>query len=332
MTAEGSGRPRWFATGLDAVAAGERARQLAALAEPDRLRVLSAVAVRPDGTADVASVAAELDLGEAAVAGHVRILVELNLLAETTDRGRFAPTADTWMRFSRLIVTVDPLLPPPRVVATGETDDHVELPAVLHRVTERLAYRFSTSFSRETVERYVADSYRLLSQRAKAPHHLVSLTTKFAEDRLGALAVASGRDLRGTPEVLFVCVQNTGRSQLAAALLRQMTGDRVHVRTAGSKPSDRIDPTVVEALDEIGVPVVAEFPKPLTDEVVQAADVVITMGCGDACPIYSGRRYLDWPIPDPVGRSMAEVRAIRDEIAGRLQNLCAELGVDATPA
>ena len=143
--------------------------------------------------------------------------------------------------------------------------------------------------------------------------------------------MASGRDLRGTPEVLFVCVENAGRSQLAAALLRQMTGDRVHVRTAGSKPSDRIDPTVVEALDEIGVPVVAEFPKPLTDEVVQAADVVITMGCGDACPIYSGRRYLDWPIPDPVGRSMAEVRSIRDEIAGRLQTLCAELGVDATP-
>ena len=148
---------------------------------------------------------------------------------------------------------------------------------------------------------------------------------------MGALAVASGRDLRGTPEVLFVCVQNAGRSQLAAALLRQMTGDRVHVRTAGSKPSDQIDPQVVEALDEIGVPVVAEFPKPLTDEVVQAADVVITMGCGDACPIYSGRRYLDWPIPDPVGRPMAEVRVIRDEIANRLQALCAELGIDITP-
>lgn len=331
MTAEGKGRPRWFATPLDADAAGARARQLDALAEPDRLRVLSAVAARPDGTADVASMATELGLDEGAVAEHVDILKQLNLLEETAQIGRFAPTADTWMRFSRLIVTVDRPVPPPARIASRSDDEPTELPAVLHRVTERLAYRFSTSFSRETVERYVADSYRLLSQRAKAPHHLVSLTTKFTEDRLGALAVASGRDLRGTPEVLFVCVQNAGRSQLAAALLRQMTGDRVHVRTAGSKPSDQIDPQVVEALDEIGVPVVAEFPKPLTDEVVQAADVVITMGCGDACPIYSGRRYLDWPIPDPVGRPMAEVRVIRDEIANRLQALCAELGIDITP-
>lgn len=331
MTADRSGQPRWFATPLDVDAAGARARQLNALAEPDRLRVLSAVAARPDGTADVASIAAELDLTAPAVAEHVDVLRQLNLLEETADSGSFAPTADTWMRFSRLIVSVDRPVPPPRMVGPGDASELVELPAVLQRVTERLAYRFSTSFSRETVERYVADSYRLLSQRAKAPHHLVSLTTKFAEDRLGALAVASGRDLRGTPEVLFVCVQNAGRSQLAAALLRQMTGDRVHVRTAGSKPSDQIDPLVVEALDEIGVPVVAEFPKPLTDEVVQAADVVITMGCGDACPIYSGRRYLDWPIPDPVGRPMAEVRMIRDDIAARLQTLCAELGVEVSP-
>ena len=131
---------------------------------------------------------------------------------------------------------------------------------------------------------------RQLAERARVSEHLPSLTTRFAEDRLGALAVASGRELRGTPEVLFGCVQNAGRSQIAAALLRQLAGDRVHVRTAGSRPSGQVDPMVVEILDEIGVPVIAEFPKPLTDEVVQAADFVITMGCGDACPIYSGRR------------------------------------------
>jgi arsenate reductase len=331
MTGEGRGRPRWFATPLDSGAAGERARQLEALAEPDRLRVLSAVAARPDGTAEVASLAAQLNLAEAAAAEHVKTLVQLNLLTETADSGVFAPTADTWMRFSRLIVTVDRPVPPPRLVQGGGSGQGVEVPPVLQRVADRLAYRFSTSFSRETVERYVADSYRLLAQRAKAPRHLVSLTMKFTEDRLGALAVASGRDLRGIPEVLFVCVQNAGRSQLAAALLRQMAGEQVHVRTAGSKPSGQIDPVVVEALDEIGVPVVAEFPKPLTDEVVQAADVVITMGCGDACPIYSGRRYLDWPILDPVGRPIPEVRSIRDEIAGRLKLLCQEMGVEITP-
>lgn len=315
MTTADSGGPRWFATPLAVDVAVERARQLDALAEPDRLRVLSAVAARRTGKADVASIAAELDLMETVVLQHVQLLVGLNLLAETSVRGVFAPTADTWMRFGRLIVTVDRPVLPPRIVGGSDSAELVELPPVLRRVTERLAYRFSSSFSRETVERYVTDSYRLLAARAKAPHHLVSLTTKFAEDRLGALAVASGRDLRGTPEVLFVCVQNAGRSQLAAALLRQLAGDRVHVRTAGSRPSDQIDGIVVEALDEIGVPVVAEFPKPLTDEVVQAADVVITMGCGDACPIYSGRRYLDWPVPDPVGRPLVEVRDPRPDRA-----------------
>jgi hypothetical protein len=117
--------------------------------------------------------------------------------------------------------------------------------------------------------------------------HLPSLTTRFVEDRLSALAVASGRDLRGTPEVFVrVRVQNAGRSQMAAALLRQMAGGEVHVRTAGLRSSGQIDPTLVEVLDEIGVPVLVEFPKPLTDEAVRAADYVITMGCGDACPIY----------------------------------------------
>ena len=332
MTGDRSGsRPRWFATPLDADAAAGRARQLDALAEPDRLRVLSAVAARPDGTADLGSLAAELDMETAVVVKQVEVLRQLNLLTGTGQPDAFTPTADAWMRFSRLIVTVDRPIPPPRVSVEDGAAVAVDLPPVLQRITERLAYRFSTSFSRETVERYVADSYRLLAERAKAPHHLVSLTTKFAEERLGALAVASGRDLRGIPEVLFVCVQNAGRSQFAAALLRQMAGDRVHVRTAGSKPSIQIDPTVVEALDEIGVPVVAEFPKPLTDEVVQAADVVITMGCGDACPIYSGRRYLDWPITDPVGRSMVEVRAIRDEIGQRLETLCRELEITIAP-
>ena len=198
---------------------------------------------------------------------------------------------------------------------------------MLRRITDRLAYRFSSTFSKQTVERYVADSYSLLAERARVSEHLPSLTTRFVEDRLNALAVASGRDLRGTPEVLFVCVQNAGRSQMAAALLRQMVGDRVHIRTAGSRPSGQIDSMVVEVLDEIGVPVVAEFPKPLTDEVVQAADFVITMGCGDACPIYPGRRYMDWPVADPIGQPLDDVRHIRDDIAARLKTLCHEMDI-----
>ena len=323
--------PRWYATPLDHGAATSRARQLDALAEPDRLRVLSGVTARPDGMADVTSLAAELDLDPVEIEKHVAVLTALELLEEVEDRpGTFIPTADTWMRFSRLVVAVEPPVQPPAKGSLRSTagDDEIEFPPVLIRITERLAYRFSTTFSKETVERYVADSYRLLAERARVSDHLPSLTARFAEDRLGALAVASGRELQGTPEVLFVCVQNAGRSQIAAALLRQMAGDRVHVRTAGSRPSGQVDPLVVEVLDEIGVPVVAEFPKPLTDEVVQAADFVVTMGCGDACPIYSGRRYMDWPVADPIGQPLEGVRLIRDDIAARLKVLCHEMEID----
>jgi protein-tyrosine-phosphatase len=232
------------------------------------------------------------------------------------------------MRFGRLVVAVQPPVHPAASLSERPgVDSEMEFPPVLRRITDRLAYRFSSTFSKETVERYVADSYRLLAERARVSQHLPSLTTRFVEDRLNALAVASGRDLRGTPEVLFVCVQNAGRSQIAAALLRQMASDQAHIRTAGSRPSGQIDPFVVEVLDEIGVPVVAEFPKPLTDEVVQAADFVITMGCGDACPIFPGRRYMDWPVADPIGQPLEEVRRIREEITGRLKALCQEMGI-----
>jgi arsenate reductase len=190
-----------------------------------------------------------------------------------------------------------------------------------------MSYRFSTYFSRETVQKYVADSYGLLRDRATVSRHLPSLTSRFAADRLGALATAQGFALSGTPEVLFVCVQNAGRSQIAAALMKHLAGGRVHVRTAGSKPTGSIDPAVIDVLDEVGVPVEAEFPKPLTDEVVQAADVVVTMGCGDACPVYPGRRYLDWPVEDPVGRSMDELRAIRNDIQSRVEGLLESLGI-----
>jgi arsenate reductase len=130
------------------------------------------------------------------------------------------------------------------------------------------------------------------------------------------------------PEVLFVCVHNAGRSQMAAGLLDQLSEGRVHVRTAGSEPADRINPAVVEAMAEVGVDLSNEFPKPLTDEVVRAADAVITMGCGDACPIYPGKRYEDWELEDPAGKDLATVRAIRDEIGERVQALLAQIAPD----
>lgn len=127
------------------------------------------------------------------------------------------------------------------------------------------------------------------------------------------------------PEVLFVCVHNAGRSQMAAALLAQHADGRVLVRSAGSEPADRLNPAVVGAISELGLDISQEFPKPLGDDAVRAADVVITMGCGDACPLFPGKRYLDWKLDDPAGKDIDEVRRIRDEIDVRVRALLAEL-------
>jgi arsenate reductase (thioredoxin) len=127
------------------------------------------------------------------------------------------------------------------------------------------------------------------------------------------------------PEVLFVCVHNAGRSQMGAALLKLRSGGRVSVRSAGSTPADEINPNAVAALEELGIDLSEAFPKPLTDEVVRAADVVITMGCGDACPVYPGKKYEDWELEDPAGKDLETVRRIRDEIDRRVQKLVAEL-------
>lgn len=127
------------------------------------------------------------------------------------------------------------------------------------------------------------------------------------------------------PEVLFVCTHNAGRSQMAAALLDYQAAGRVRVSSAGSQPADQLNPAVVQAMAEIGLDISGEFPKPLTGDKIQAADVVITMGCGDACPVYPGKRYLDWELPDPAGLDLAAVRPIRDDINRRVQQLLSEL-------
>ena len=131
--------------------------------------------------------------------------------------------------------------------------------------------------------------------------------------------------MKERPEVLFVCVHNAGRSQMAAALLDHYAQGRVHVRSAGSIPAAEINPAVVEAMAEVGIDISKEFPKPLTDEVVRDADAVVTMGCGDACPIYPGKRYLDWDLTDPAGKPIEEIRPIRDEIDRRVRALLEEL-------
>ena len=132
------------------------------------------------------------------------------------------------------------------------------------------------------------------------------------------------------PEVLFVCVHNAGRSQMAAGLLAKLGGDRVSVRSAGSDPAEAINPAAVEAMSEVGVDLSRELPKPLADDAVRAADVVVTMGCGDACPVYPGKRYEDWELEDPAGKGIAEVREIRDEIERRVRALLEELATSSS--
>ena len=133
------------------------------------------------------------------------------------------------------------------------------------------------------------------------------------------------RCLRSKPSVLFVCVHNAGRSQMAAAWLTHLAGDRVEVRSAGSAPADQVNPAVVEAMREVGIDISAETPKVLTADAVEASDVCITMGCGDACPVFPGKRYLDWKLDDPAGQGVEAVRPIRDEIKTRIEGLIAEI-------
>lgn len=311
---------------LDPASAESRARQIAVLADPVRLRVLSFLATDPDRAWSPEELGRVLEISAPSVLGHLDQLEAAGLVVPRpgVTGPHLIPSAEAWVRFGRLLAGK------PVYAQVGQPDGrvgHDRMPSQIQRIADRLAYRFSAHFSRETVERYVAESYELLLARAKTTRHLPSLTSRFASDRLGALAAAQGFDVSGVPEVLFVCVQNSGRSQMAAGLLRILAGERVHVRTAGSRPADMIDPVVAEVLSEIGVPTIAEFPKPLTDEVVQAADVVVTMGCGDACPVYPGRRYMDWKIPDPRGRPIEEVRRIRDEVRSNVRDLLTSLDV-----
>lgn len=204
---------------------------------------------------------------------------------------------------------------------TRGREEHQQL---VRRAAQRLVDEFSGIFSKETVDRFVSESLTAFSG-AKFDDFIPLFVQRFTRERLLAHAQSEGMIEKEIPEVLFVCVHNAGRSQMAAALLNRAAAGAVHVRSAGSTPANEIHANVREAMDEIGVDISEEFPKPLTDEVVKAADVVITMGCGDACPVYPGKRYLDWDIPDPADRPMREVRAIRDGLDARVRDLLGEL-------
>jgi arsenate reductase (thioredoxin) len=194
----------------------------------------------------------------------------------------------------------------------------------VHQAAAALAAEFQGIYSEETIERYIAESLDLLGD-SHVNVFVPVLAHRFARERLKAHAQAEGVITKEQPEVLFVCVHNAGRSQMAAGLVTLRSDGRIHVRSAGSTPADEINPAVAAAMAEIGVDLGEEYPKPLTDDFVKAADVVITMGCGDACPIYPGKRYEDWQLDDPAEQDVAAVRLIRDEIDARVQRLVSEL-------
>ena len=197
----------------------------------------------------------------------------------------------------------------------------------VERGVQSLKEEFRGIFSEATVDRFVRESLEALSG-SKAPQFVPIFVNRFARERLRALAQSEGMIQKDVPEVLFVCVHNAGRSQMAAGLLNKRAEGRVHVRSAGSTPADELNPGVVEAMHDIDIS--QEFPKPLSDEFVKAADVVITMGCGDACPIYPGKRYEDWELDDPAGQDLATVRRIRNEVDARVTALIDELAAKRT--
>jgi len=239
--------------------------------------------------------------------------VEVGLLLREGDRIR--PSHDAYVRFGGLVGG--------RVLEHAAAySDHER---VLDDITSLLVARHAGVLSPETVRDLVIESYDLLSARAAVRRFLPQLTERFAADRLEALASLEEIGSKSHDDVLFVCVRNAGRSQIAAALMRARVGGAIRIRTAGSAPAVRVDPLVQSELVRLGAGELTEFPRPLTAEVIKASDVVVTMGCGDSCPVVPGRRYLDWNIEDPVGRPRQDVRRIVDDISGRVDRLISEI-------
>ena len=200
----------------------------------------------------------------------------------------------------------------------------------LRTAAVRLSEQFADVFGTETIERFLHTSYDQFAVTATIPNFTPLFAERFARQRLTALAKVEGRRDDGRPVVLFLCVHNAGRSQMALGFFQHLAGDAAVAWSGGSEPGIQINPSAVAAMAERGIDITGEFPKPWTDEVVRAADVVVTMGCGDACPIFPGKRYLNWILDDPAGQTLDDVRPIRDEIERRVRQLLTELDVAAT--
>ncbi|MFE6996205.1 metalloregulator ArsR/SmtB family transcription factor [Microbacterium sp. NPDC057659] len=304
-------------------AASNVAATLKALSDPLRLRMLSAIASDPRGESCVCDLAELADVSQPTVSHHLKVLKDVDVLTSER-RGTWVWYRITPRRRSAVTALLDSFAPA-TMTASDVDVAPAERPDFDIRVTH-LADELAAEvpeLAPSTVLSIVRESYTALARTAKVTGALVPLTERFARQRLADLT--RDRDA-SVPQVLFVCVANAGRSQLAAALVNQVSGGKVVARSAGSSPAEVIHPHVRSLLTEIEGDLAAEqFPKPLTDDAVRAADVVITMGCGDVCPIIPGIRYDDWAVGDPALASREGVEAIRDDIAARVRALVDEL-------
>jgi len=199
----------------------------------------------------------------------------------------------------------------------------------LKQAATHLVRDFDGVFGVPTIERFLETSYDQFAGRATVTNHLPLLAERFARQRLRALARVEGKVEDGKPTVLFLCVHNAGRSQMALGFFERYAGDQAVAWSGGSEPGAAVEPGAIAAMAERDIDISGEFPKPWTDEVVRAADVVITMGCGDACPVFPGKRYEEWTLDDPAGLDLNGVRAVRDDIERRVLNLLDQIGVPA---
>lgn len=336
---------------IGADAAADLATTLKAIADPLRLRMLSAIATSPTGETTAGELATLTAVLQPTVSHHLKVLRDVGLLtsdrrgtwvwyriapayrgAVTTLLERFAPAAIQVARTAHVTQAGGVLDRHGEIVSLGNVD-----PA-LDRLAASLAERFPGTPEAECY-RVVRESYAALARRGGHTTYLVPLTEHFARQRIIDVEKSRALEAEHKPQVLFVCVANAGRSQLAAALMQHYAGDRIVVRSAGSAPSSDVHAAVRAILDELGdteaadtVDDVARFyPKPLTDDAVRAADVVVTMGCGDACPVLPGKRYEDWIVGDPALASPAGVAAIRDELDRRVRGLLTSLLPTSAP-
>ncbi|WP_028655388.1 arsenate reductase ArsC [Nocardioides sp. J54] len=197
----------------------------------------------------------------------------------------------------------------------------------LKTAATRLSEDFAGVFNLETIERFLHSSFNEFAGKATVATFLPLLAERYAKQQLQAAAKIEGKSADGKPVVLFLCVHNAGRSQMALGFFNHHAGDAAVAWSGGSEPGEAVNRAAVAAMAERGIDIAQEFPKPWTDEIVQAADVVVTMGCGDACPYFPGKRYEDWELEDPAGKDVADVRPIRDEIERRVLALLDELDV-----